>query len=237
MQEREEIEFIERYNGRKLSEEERNTYEKWSLNFFHQTSIVQEPYLQMTLQVDISKALEIYNTQYRSIEGASFTAYLMWHIVQAGKLHPYFRYRKIQDEWYIFDELPLYSPVAIGGDARFADLKLEPFVNTKLEEFFPIYRATQNKLFDDGVFTPLSPVYWQNAWFVGNLPNLQFTGFQLHSSAIKNGRPFFYFGKRFRQDGKQMIPLLVAFDHSNIDPYVLSAFMADFQRSMEGEEI
>lgn len=237
MQEREELEFIERYNGRKLTEEERTTYEKWSLNFFHHQHIVQDPYLQMTLQVDITDALEVFRENYKHIEGSSFTAYLMWHIVQTGKKHPYFRYRKIQDEWYVFDELPLYAPIAIGGDARFADLKLEPFVNIKLENFFAIYRSVQNKLFDDGVFTPLSPIYWQNAWFIGNLPNLQFTGFQLHSSAIKNGRPFFYFGKRYKQAQREMIPLLVAFDHSNLDPFVLSAYMDDFQKSIEAKAV
>ena len=231
----EELAFIERYNGRKLTEEEKITYEKWSLNFFHQPNVVQEPYLQMTLQVDITRALENYAANFKHIEGASFTAYLMWHVVQAGKKHPYFRYRKIQDEWYIFDELPLYAPIAVGGDARFADLKLEPFVNITLEDFFPIYRNTQNQLFAQKEFLPLSPIYWQNAWFIGNLPNLQFTGFQLHTSAIKNGRPFFYFGKRYLQGGKQMIPLLIAFDHSNLDPYVLSAYMDDFQLLIDGD--
>lgn len=233
----EEIEFITKYNGRKLTEADRSTYEKWALDFFHQKESVQDPYLQITLQLDITKAYSVYTGKYEHNQEASFTSYLMWHIVHAAQYHPCLRYRKIGDEWYIFDQLPLYAPIAIGGDARFADLKLEPFVHASLEDFFSIYRKSQDKLFNDAVFTHTSPVFWQNSWFIGNLPNLQFTGFQLHSSAVKNGRPYFYFGKRYTQNEQLMIPLLITFDHANLDPFVLSAFMTDFQKSIDGEKL
>ncbi|WP_196885059.1 CatA-like O-acetyltransferase [Aureivirga sp. CE67] len=232
-----ELEFIEKYNGRILEENEISSYEKWALHFFHDKESVQEPYLQMTLQIDITEALKNYKENYKSISEASFTAYLMWNIVQAGKKHPFFRYRKIQGKWYIFEELPLYAPIAVGGDARFSDLSLEPFVHTKVEDFFLTYRSTQDKLFSQAKFSTVSDVYWENAWFIGNLPHLQFTGFQIHSSSIKNGKPFFYFGKRYKQDSKEMIPLLIAFDHSNLDPLLLSAYMEDFQNLIEGKKL
>ena len=232
---KEELAFIKKYNGRKYTYEERSTYEKWSLDFFHNKEIITEPLLQITLQVDITKALKHYDIHYKPIKGASFAAYLMWHVVHTTKKHPYFRYRKIQDEWYIFDELPIYAPVGIGGDARFGNLILEPSSLHSLDGFFYHYRSALSKLFDDSTFEVLNPTIWKNAWFIGNLPNLQFTGYQLHTSVVSSGRPFFYFGKRYEQDGKLFNPLLVAFDHSNLDPFVLSAFMEDFQKSIDGE--
>lgn len=238
IKQQEEIEFIQKYKGRLLREEDFSSYEKWALYFFHKQDHTRDSCLQVTLQIDITKAMEHYTRHYKQMLGASFTAYLMWCVVQTAKKHPCFRYRKIQGQWYIFDELPLSIPIAVGGDVRFADLNLEPITNTKLEAFFTEYRSSQDALFaqtDKKART--SGAYWENSWFIGNLPHLQFTAFQLHKPNMENGKPFFYFGKRYMQEGKKMTPLSIYFDHANLDPFLLSAYMHDFQKLIEGANL
>jgi chloramphenicol O-acetyltransferase len=235
----EEQAYIKRYGGRELDEAQRSGYEKWSLDFFHDKAIIADPLLQITLQVDITKALSRYREHYSDLDGASFFAYLMWHLVDTARRHPCFRYRKIAGKWYIFDEFPLVTPIAIGGDMRFIELMLEPPSQYSLEAFFNHYRNTLNQYVAEksepsDTFETVTPVRWLNSWFVGNLPNLQFTGFTLHKSAIDNGRPYFYFGKRYQSADLSYIPLLINFDHANLDPFLLSAFMADFQAGIEG---
>ncbi|WP_109620976.1 CatA-like O-acetyltransferase [Sediminitomix flava] len=226
-------EILEKYEGKALTENDISSYEKWSLNFFHEPQIVREPYLQMTLQLDVTEALKVYKQKYAGHKEASFTAYLMWHLVQTQKAHPYFRYRKIEDKWYIFENLPVFAPIAVGGDKRFSDIVLENPLYLSCEDFFKAYREQIYLKKEGQDFSPIDEKVWQIAHFVGNLPNLQFTGFTLHMSAINSGRPYFYFGKRYVQEGKTQIPLLVSFDHANLDPFVLSAFIADFEQSIK----
>ncbi|NME68068.1 CatA-like O-acetyltransferase [Flammeovirga aprica] len=223
-------ELLQKYGGKKLKMDEVSSYEQWSLDFFHQKEIVREPNLQMTLQVDITKGYQFYKENLKQYEGASFTAYLMWALVEAMKKHPYFRYRKLDDEWYVFDNLPVFSPIAVGGETRFTEIIVEDPALSTVEEYFKNYKKCLDYAFNrDGNFEPLPVLVWASTHFIGNLPNLQFTSFQLHASALDSARPYFYFGKRYQQGEQLLIPLSITFDHSSLDPYVLSAFMADFE--------
>ena len=228
-------ELLSRYGGRKLDLDKLTTYEQWSLPFFHQQEYVREPYLQLTLQLDITEALAHYRATCKEVPGATFTSYLMWHLSQTTRRHPCFRYRVLDGEWYIFDNLPIFTPVAIGGDARFSETLLEEVMDRPVNEFFAHYQEQLHEARTRTTFQPLPHLIWGTALFVGNLPNLQFSGFTLHTSATQMGRPFFYFGKRYEQADKTFIPLLVTFDHANLDPFVLSAFMEDFEASIAGK--
>lgn len=230
-------ELLKQFGGKKIDMKEVSSYEQWSLDFFHQKEIVREPNLQMTLQVDITKGYQYYSSSLKKHEGASFTAYLMWALVEAMKKHPYFRYRKIENEWYIFDNLPVFSPIAVGGDKRFTEIIVNDPAISSVEQFFKNYRACVEYAFNrEGDFSPLPVLVWATAHFIGNLPNLQFTSFQLHSSALDSARPYFYFGKRYQQGNQSLIPLSITFDHSNLDPFVLSSFMEDFEKVLNQEE-
>ncbi|MEL6535496.1 MAG: CatA-like O-acetyltransferase [Bacteroidota bacterium] len=230
-------EFLDRYAGRKLDMDSLSSYEQWALPFFHQQDVVKEPHLQMTLQLDITEALAYYRAEVKGMPGATFTAYLIWHLSQTTSRHPCFRYRCIEGEWYVLDNLPVFTPIAIGGDARFSETLLENVIPSTLAEFFPYYQGQLTKGRSREDFQPLSNLEWGGALFVGNLPNLQFTGFTLHMSAFHMGRPYFYFGKRYTQQERDFIPMLITFDHANLDPFVLSSFMEDFEGSIAGKEI
>lgn len=232
----EKSELLEKFGGKKLIMNEISSYEQWSLNFFHQKDIVREPNLQMTLQLDITKGISFYDEQLKSLEGSSFTAYLMWCLVESMKKHPYFRYRKIEGEWYVFDNLPVFAPIAVGGPTRFTEIIVEDPAISPIATFFINYRSCVEAAFNrEGDFAPLPVLVWATAHFIGNLPNLKFSSFQLHSSALDSARPYFYFGKRYQEGGQTMIPLSITFDHSNLDPFVLSAFMEDFEKTLSQE--
>ena len=227
-----EADFVARYQGRKMQPEELTSYENWALDFFHQEEFVREPYLQMTLQVDITQALATYRARFGDNEQASFTSYLMWHLVQTSQQHHAFRYRKLSDGWYLFDNLPVFAPIAVGGEARFSEVLLEDVAIQPLDDFFGYYRSVIKAATFREEFAPLPHIIWACSHFIGNLPNLQFSAFTLHMPRMNFGRPFFYFGKRYQQGNPTMIPLTIAFDHANLDPFVLSAFMEDFERGI-----
>ncbi|WLT39993.1 hypothetical protein NON20_05845 [Synechocystis sp. B12] len=43
------------------------------------------------------------------------------------------------------------------------------------------------------------------------------------------GQPWFYFGQRYWQDGKLLIPLCFKIHHANADPFVLDQLISQFQ--------
>ena len=66
---------------------------------------------------------------------------------------------------------------------------------------------------------------------IGNLPNLQFTGLNLHwRQSHISAAPWFYFGKRYWQNDKLLIPFAVKLHHSCNDPFVLNLLMEDFNK-------
>lgn len=94
-------------------------------------------------------------------------------------------------------------------------------------KFCRVYRdSIENSNIDPGSFPQL---IWQISYFIGNLPYLNFTSFQMHRGTQKTGRPMFYFGQRHNFYERQTVPLSITFDHANADPYVLNKLMETYQ--------
>lgn len=228
--------LIRKYEGHLIDVEKISQYEKLALKFFQNKDVIRDPNLQITLQVDISNAMDYFNAELKKFEFASFTGYLIWCTVKAMDKHPCFRYRKIEGEWYCFNNLSVFSPIAVGGNNRFSDIQIENVAKDSLIDFMKNYKAHVNQaLASQADFSPIHPLVWAASHFIGNLPNLQFTGMQMHSSVIDSGRPLFYFGKRYREGASWKVPLSITFDHSNIDFYILSAYMEDFNQLLAGK--
>jgi len=79
----------------------------------------------------------------------------------------------------------------------------------------------------------LDNILWSIADFVGNLPYLRFTSLSLPRASSLCGRAQFYFGQRYKQGDKLLLPFSITFDHANTDPWVLNLLMENFNRILE----
>ncbi|GAL20382.1 hypothetical protein JCM19235_3384 [Vibrio maritimus] len=233
--------FIEIRDGYLLKDSDKSSYEKWSLSFFHDKEIISDPMLEMTIHLDITSILQNFRQyQSRSFD-ASFNAFLIWCLVKSASNQKEFRYRKIEGNWFLFEHLPVYIPIAIGGDARFGNMNLQPPTKMSLKQFLSHYREELNTILEgkSRPFEVEDSKLWGLSWFVGNLPNIDFSSLSLHKSNIPSGRPLFYFGKRKEVEGKVTIPMFISFDHSNLDPLLVSQFVSDFEDrlSMESKKL
>ncbi|NES65010.1 MAG: hypothetical protein F6K24_06990, partial [Okeania sp. SIO2D1] len=70
----------------------------------------------------------------------SFQSYLVWNLVKALSLEWTFNTRKIDEEWYVFKNLPVYFPVAIGGEDRFKDVIINDVIFMDWTKFCRVYR-------------------------------------------------------------------------------------------------
>jgi len=117
--------LLDRYDGRPLNIEELSTFEKWALDYFDNPEFIVDPTLEVTLELDITKANANYRAKHASIDGASFTAYLTYNLFKTVGAHYSFKCRCFDGKWYIFDNAPLMLPVATGDKERFSDVLIE----------------------------------------------------------------------------------------------------------------
>ena len=64
----------------------------WSLPFFSEP-VLQNPHIDLTLQLDVSNAFAQYQGRSQEGEQASFFAFLVWHLAQTLAQHPSFNLR------------------------------------------------------------------------------------------------------------------------------------------------
>ena len=222
--------FLKKYEAVLVDESKLSAYEKFAFKLFHDRKIVSDPNLEITIQLDITDADRAYREKFSSAKGASFTAYLSWCLIQAMNAHAPFRYREVDGKWYEFGNLPLFFPVAVAGKERFGEVLIEGASKFTWEEFSEKYREAVDLCMQTGaVYVPASLESWHLSNFIGNLPNLQFTHFSLHSSSQDRGRPQFYFGKRYELGGRKFVPFYVRFDHANLDPQLVGRLVNDFE--------
>ncbi len=202
----------------------------WSLPFFSEP-VLQNPHIDLTLQLDVSNAFTQYQGLSQDSEQASFFAFLVWHLAQTLAQHPSFNLRRVNGDWYVLHNPPIFIPVAVGGDVRFRDLVLENAYQQDLPTFLENYQNLRALARSPAGLPPCASETYCLAHFMGNLPHLRFSGLTLHWRADQSlGQSSFYFGQRYTEGGRTLIPLAVRMHHSCTDPFVLNGLIADFQR-------
>lgn len=221
------LEALQAYAPRLLTDAEKQGYLDWSLDFFTDAGVRQDPFVDITLQLDVTQAYA--NYQANAAAGLSFFSFLIWHLAQAMQAHSGFKLRKVGEHWLVLENAPIVVPVAVGGAQRFKELLLRDASRQSLADFASQYRRQLDAARSDEPRAHLDPDTFLTACFIGNLPDLQFTALSLHwrQSHIQC-QPSFYFGKRYSQGAQSFIPLAVKLHHACTDPFVLNALMADF---------
>jgi chloramphenicol O-acetyltransferase len=221
------MEIPVRYQPRLLTPEEKAGYLDWSLDFFTDDRLLQIPYIDLTLQLDVTNAYGVYQ-RHRNGMG-SFFAFLLWHWMQCLQNHREFRLRHYNQQWYVLDNPPAMVSVAIGGKERFSEMLLENVVQLSYKEFSQLYSEKLAQI-RAGHYQRAEYDTFCLACIFGNLPNLKFTALSVHyRRETIQGQPWFYFGQRYWQDGKLLIPLCFKIHHANTDPLVLDQAINQFQ--------
>ncbi|WP_144394124.1 CatA-like O-acetyltransferase [Pleionea sediminis] len=211
-----------------IDREQLCNYELWAQDFFTDTNAIENPYLDITLQLDITQARLCYEAQ--SI--GTFTAYLYFHLIQALKKHPEFFYRKINNQWMKVENPPLFYPIARGSKRdRFYEALIPNVLQLSWPEFTQLYQTEieNSKLNTNLIGNEL----YTYTLFIGNLPNLPFTGLTMHVNDRISCQPFFYFGQRQTIGNQLFVSLCIKFHHSCVDPYIIDLLIKDFQRQFE----
>lgn len=215
-----------RYQPEVLSDAFKEGWLEWSLHYFTEP-VLQTPYLDITLQWDATDAYAVYRQQ--KFSGSSFFAFLLWHLAQTLAQHPSFNLRYVDEQWYWLRNPPVFVPVAVDGKYRFQEMLLEDVCQQDYPAFSEHYQRllcqARNFELDRSGASAMFPF----AHFIGNLPYLQFTGLTLHwRQTHMIGQSFFYFGKRYWQEGRLRLPMAAKLHHGCADPLVFNALLQDW---------
>lgn len=229
-------ELIERYQGTPVVIDGHGPYQEFALSYFHDSNEIMDPMLSLTMDFDLTEADQNYRRHFAQVDGATFTAYLYWRLLQTLKAHPMWAYRRLAGAWYHFHNLPLFFPMATGTRNTYANLLLENVVDSTWEAFVQRYAAAiaAVKAEPERDF-PVDPHTYTIAWFFGNLPGLRFTAMELHRPKAWTARPVFYFGRRDHGENGIHCPLHVAMDHGNADPHRLEGLLADYSQLLKSD--
>lgn len=218
---------LEAWGCRPLADNEKTAYLAWALDFFTDSQVEQDPFIDITLQLDITDAYACYAGQ--AVPGLTFFGYLVWHLAHAIQGQIGLKLRKINDAWFVLENAPIVVPVAVGGEMRFCELLLQNACRQTLPEFALQYRDQLNAARTGGV-PRMAPLTFLVAALMGNHPQIQFTGLKLHwrKSDIQC-QPCFYFGQRYSLGERLMIPMAIKLHHACADGFVLNALLEDFR--------
>lgn len=219
---------LQAWGCRTLTDAEQAGYLAWSLDFFTDSTVEQDPFIDITLQLDITDAYACYKRQ--ALAGLTFFSFLIWHLAQAMQGQLGFKLRKINGKWWVLENAPIVVPVAVGGEMRFCELLLQNACYQSLAEFAGQYRNQLNAA-RTGCVQRMDPHTFLTASFIGNLPKLQFTALKLHWRKTDiQCQPSFYFGQRYQVGERLMMPLAIKLHHACADPFVLNALIEDFRQ-------
>lgn len=222
--------ILKRYEGSKIDMATLSKYEREALSYFHNGQAVFDPNIDITLQLDITDLNATYHERHSTAKGATLTSYLYWRLIQAMKLHPRFWYRDINGDWYLFKNLPLVFPVAVGGKERLQDVTIEGVCKMDWNTFSATYRDALDNARSKQAPFQTAGFLWNFAILIVNLPKLQFTSLRIQSVRERLGRPAFCFGRRYESGGRLLTPFYVQSDHANLDPIELDAMITDLLR-------
>ncbi|MEY4431947.1 MAG: Chloramphenicol acetyltransferase [Bacteroidota bacterium] len=188
--------------------------------FFKQ---MEEPFYGITTSIDCTQAYA--NAK---VLGVSFFSYYLHKTLSAVNAIENFRYRIIEDEVYIFDQIDA-SPTVMREDKTFGFSYMTYVEN--INEFAQIVQTEIERIqTTTGIFTREYP---ENLIHFSALPWINFTSLS-HARRFSwpDSCPKISYGKLLDKNGKKTMPISVHVHHGLVDGYHVGLFLDRLQQLM-----
>lgn len=188
--------------------------------FFKQ---MEEPFFGITTTIDCSIAYE----KSKALGISFFTYYLHKTLIAVNKIEP-FRYRIINDEVYVFDQIDV-SATILRDDKTFGFSYMN--YSEDIHEFAKIVTLEIERIQNtEGLFTRLFP---ENLIHFSALPWVNFSSFShARSFTFPDSCPKISFGKMMDENGKKTMAMSVHVHHGLMDGYHVGEFVNELQKVM-----
>ncbi len=199
--------------------------ENWNRKeHFHFFKQMQEPFFGVVVPIDCTKAY----AKSKELGVSFFTYYLHKTLVAVNTIEP-FRYRIIDDEVYVFDEVHA-SATILRDDKTFGFSFME--FSQDLNRFSQMTKEEIERIQNiSGLLTREYPI---NLIHFSALPWIDFTSYSHARSFIfPDSCPKISFGKMVEENGRKTMPMAVHVHHGLMDGYHVGQFTELFQELMK----
>jgi chloramphenicol O-acetyltransferase type A len=183
----------------------------------------EEPFFGVTVSIDCTLAFH-----YAKQRGISFFQYYLYQALKAANSIENFRYRIIDKEVYLFNEVHA-SPTVPRPDGTFG------FSYIDYSDNEAVFYANATRIIEaEKLASGLIPaVSGENVIHFSALPWLNFTSVShARCFSFADSCPKITFGKVTEEDGKMHLPVAVHVHHALVDGYHVGLFIEQFQKLM-----
>ena len=198
--------------------------ENWNRKeHFHFFKQMQEPFFGVVVPIDCTKAY----AKSKELGVSFFTYYLHKTLVAINTIEP-FRYRIIDDEVYVFDEVHA-SATILRKDKTFGFSFME--FSQDLNRFAQMTKEEIERIQNtSGLLTREYPI---NLIHFSALPWVNFTAYShARSFVFPDSCPKISFGKMVQENGRKTMSMAVHVHHGLMDGYHVGQFIELFQELM-----
>ena len=189
--------------------------------FFKQ---MEEPFFGVTVTIDCTKAYE----KSKALGVSFFTYYLHKTLAAVNAIEP-FRYRIIDDEIYVFDQIDA-SATIIREDKTFGFSLIEYHEN--LMTFSEITKKEIDRI--QNTTGLLTREYPENLIHFSAMPWINFTSFShARSFTLQDSCPKISFGKMMEDNGQQTMSMSIHVHHGLMDGIHVGEFISCFEKLMK----
>ena len=201
--------------------------DKWARkDHFHFFRQFEEPFFGITAAIDCTRAYEVSKER----DGSFFLYYLYKSLLAANFIAP-FRYRIIEDEVWIYDQVNA-SPTINRPDGTFG------FAYMNFEQDVDVF-MTNAKIEIERIqhSTGLEPaISSENVIHFSSIPWINFTSVShARSFSFNDSIPKITFGKMVESQGKKTMAVSIHVHHALMDGWDVAQFLEYFQELMNQE--
>jgi len=187
---------------------------------FHFFKQMEEPFFGVTVTIDCTKAC----AKAKVLGVSFFTYYLHKTLVAVNTIEP-FRYRIINDEVYVFDQIDA-STTILREDKTFGFSLIE--YDADLFTFSEITKKEIDRI--QSTTGLLTRDYPESLIYFSALPWINFTSFShARSFTFPDSCPKISFGKMMEENGKRSMSMAIHVHHGLMDGYHLGEFLTFFE--------
>lgn len=215
--------LLTRFSGRRIDSKDLSSYRQFSVKFFTVPEQIANPRIEFTLQLDIT---EIYKNHVNTNDNGSFSAFFKWMLLKAMHSTP-FNWRYINDQWYEFDNLPLFVAVRTSDEREQTHVFLYDVVSSSFEDF-----CKKHSLVGKGLHSPAEQTEFDSILFLicYQIERLHFPHMTSYRTTIKplhldSHRPSIVFSDPYVSEAKRYLPIHFSISHASLMPKLVEDFL------------
>lgn len=224
--------ILAKFSGQLLDVSNGPRSKRFSLSYFVQNTI---PYFHADIPFEAADIYQNYK-DHLDIKGASFNAYLYYNLIKTMQQpeFEFMRYRYINDDWYVFENLPFFISVVLQKQDKQFSIFIENVGQMTWHEFVAAYDNQISNVRESESGTTIN----SDAWFVlaYQITTMPFV-FASYTPAYKCPEhdahsPWFVISKRYKENDKTHFMLSCTVSHASCSPSQLHAFLKAFRKNL-----